>query len=41
MSGAKVALDLKLARTGMSLKKNGQEFLDLVEQIEVLFEGHG
>ncbi|ADW69357.1 ABC transporter ATP-binding protein [Granulicella tundricola] len=32
--GAKVALDLKLPETGMSLKRNGQQFLDLVEHIE-------
>jgi NitT/TauT family transport system ATP-binding protein len=39
LSGAKVALDLKLAGSGMSLKKNGQEFLDLVDQIESCSKG--
>jgi NitT/TauT family transport system ATP-binding protein len=39
MSGAKVALDLKLDGSGMSLKKNGQEFLDLVDQIESCSKG--
>ena len=32
--GSRVVLDLKLPESGMSLKKNGQQFLDLVEQIE-------
>ena len=38
-SGAKVALDLKLAGDGMSLKKNGREFLDLVDRIESCSKG--
>jgi NitT/TauT family transport system ATP-binding protein len=38
-SGAKVALDLKLAGSGMSLKKNGQEFLDLVDRIDGCSKG--
>lgn len=38
-SGAKVALDLKLPATGMSLKKHGQEFLDLVDHIELCSQG--
>ncbi len=33
-TGAQVALDLKLPGTGMSLKQNGQEFLDFVDRIE-------
>jgi len=32
--GSKVALDIKLPAAGMSLKKNGQEFLDLVDYVE-------
>ncbi len=38
-TGAKVALDLKLRGTGMSLKQNGQEFLDLVDRIEQCSKG--
>ncbi len=34
-----VALDLKLRGTGMSLKQNGQEFLDLVDRIEQCSKG--
>jgi len=37
-AGAKVALDLQLP-TGMSLKKDGQRFLDLVEHIELCSQG--
>jgi len=37
--GAKVALDMQLPGTGMSLKKNGQEFLDLVDHIERCSQG--
>ena len=33
-TGAKVALDHRMTRTGMSLKRDGQEFLDLMERIE-------
>ena len=33
-SGAQVALDLKLPSSGMSLKQDGQKFLDLADQIE-------
>lgn len=38
-SGARIALDLKLPATGMSLKKNGQQFLDLVDHIELCSQG--
>ncbi|SNT35453.1 NitT/TauT family transport system ATP-binding protein [Granulicella rosea] len=38
-AGAKVALDMRLPETGMSLKKNGQRFLDLVEHIELCSQG--
>ena len=38
-AGARVALDLRLPGTGMSLKKNGQEFLDLVDRIEECSKG--
>jgi NitT/TauT family transport system ATP-binding protein len=38
-AGAKVALDLKLAKTGMTLKQNGKEFLDLVDHIEEASRG--
>jgi NitT/TauT family transport system ATP-binding protein len=34
-TGARVALDLRLPDSGMSLKKNGQAFLDLVDHIEL------
>ncbi len=33
-AGASVALDHRMTRTGMSLKRDGQEFLDLMERIE-------
>jgi NitT/TauT family transport system ATP-binding protein len=33
-AGAHVALDLKLPASGMSLARNGQEFLDLVDHVE-------
>jgi NitT/TauT family transport system ATP-binding protein len=32
--GARVALDMKLPESGMSLGRNGKEFLDLVDHIE-------
>ena len=32
--GARVALDMKLPESGMSLSRNGKEFLDLVDHIE-------
>jgi len=32
--GARVALDMKLPEQGMSLRENGQQFLDLVEHVE-------
>jgi NitT/TauT family transport system ATP-binding protein len=32
--GARIALDMKLPATGMSLRNNGQEFLDLVDHVE-------
>ena len=32
--GARVALDVKLPESGMSLSRNGKEFLDLVDHIE-------
>ncbi len=38
-TGARVALDLQLAETGMSLKRDGQKFIDLAEQIEAFSEG--
>ncbi len=38
-SGARVALDLQLPGTGMSLKSDGQRFLDLVDQIEQCSRG--
>jgi NitT/TauT family transport system ATP-binding protein len=38
-SGAKIALDLQLPSIGMSLKKNGQQFLDLVDHIELCSQG--
>ena len=38
-TGARVALDLKLPGTGMSFKKNGKEFLDLVDRIEGCSKG--
>ena len=38
-AGATVALDLKLPGTGMSFKKNGKEFLDLVDRIETSSKG--
>jgi NitT/TauT family transport system ATP-binding protein len=38
--GSKVALDMKLPASGMSLKKNGQEFLDLVDYVERFSRGN-
>jgi NitT/TauT family transport system ATP-binding protein len=38
-SGAQVALDLQLPETGLSLKRHGQHFLDLVDQIEAASRG--
>jgi NitT/TauT family transport system ATP-binding protein len=38
-AGAKVALDLKLPGTGMSFKRHGKEFLDLVDRIETASKG--
>jgi NitT/TauT family transport system ATP-binding protein len=37
--GSKVALDIKLPAAGMSLGKNGQEFLDLVDYVERFSRG--
>ena len=33
-AGARVALDHRMTRTGMTLKRDGQEFLDLMEHVE-------
>ncbi len=33
-AGARVALDHRMAKTGMSLKRDGQEFLNLMERVE-------
>jgi len=38
-SGAKIALDMRLPGTGMSLKNHGQAFLDLVDHIELCSQG--
>ena len=38
-TGARVALDLQLPNTGMSLSRNRQEFLDLVDRIESASRG--
>jgi NitT/TauT family transport system ATP-binding protein len=38
--GSKVALDIRLPPAGMSLKKNGQEFLDLVDYVERFSRGN-
>ncbi len=40
-AGAKVAMDLRLPVTGMSLKRDGAEFLRLVEEIEDCSKGPG
>jgi NitT/TauT family transport system ATP-binding protein len=37
--GSKIALDMKLPEAGMSLHRNGKEFLDLVEHIESFSRG--
>jgi NitT/TauT family transport system ATP-binding protein len=37
--GSRVALDIKLPASGMSLRKNGQEFLDLVDYVERFSRG--
>lgn len=37
--GSRVALDIKLPASGMSLLKNGQEFLDLVDYVERFSRG--
>ncbi len=37
--GARVALDMKLPESGMSLARNGKEFLDLVDHIEQCSQG--
>ncbi len=37
--GSRVALDIKLPGSGMSLNSNGQEFLDLVDYVEQFFRG--
>ncbi len=38
-AGARVALDMKLPATGMSLARHGQEFLDLVDHVERVSRG--
>jgi NitT/TauT family transport system ATP-binding protein len=38
-SGARIALDLHLTETGLSLKRHGQRFLDLADQIEEASRG--
>ncbi len=38
-TGARVALDLSLPATGMSLARNGQQFLDLVDRVEAASRG--
>ena len=38
-AGAQVALDLRLPGEGMTFKKNGKQFLDLVDQIEAASKG--
>jgi len=37
--GARVALDIKLPEQGMSLRENGQQFLDFVEHVERVSRG--
>jgi NitT/TauT family transport system ATP-binding protein len=37
--GSHIALDMKLPGDGMSLQKNGQQFLDLVEHVESFSRG--
>jgi NitT/TauT family transport system ATP-binding protein len=37
--GSRVALNIKLPNSGMSLSSNGQEFLDLVDYVERFFRG--
>jgi len=37
--GSRVALDMKLPVSGMSLRSNGQQFLDLVEHVESFSRG--
>jgi NitT/TauT family transport system ATP-binding protein len=37
--GSRVALDMKLPASGMSLRNNGQQFLDLVEHVERFSRG--
>lgn len=37
--GARVALDMKLPESGMSLRRNGKEFLDIVDYIESCSRG--
>jgi NitT/TauT family transport system ATP-binding protein len=37
--GARIALDMKLPEQGMSLRENGQQFLDLVDQVERFSRG--
>jgi len=37
--GSRVALDIKLPSSGMSLRSNGQEFLDLVDYVERFSRG--
>jgi len=39
--GSRVVLDMKLSGSGMNLRRNGQEFLDLVEHIESFSRGEG
>ena len=38
-AGARVALDMQLPEAGMSLRRNGQEFLDLVDHVESISGG--
>ena len=38
--GSRVALDMKLPESGMSLSRNGKEFLDLVDHIESFSRGN-
>jgi len=37
--GSRIALDMKLPASGMSLARNGQQFLDLVEHVESFSRG--
>jgi NitT/TauT family transport system ATP-binding protein len=39
LSGSRVVLDMKLPAVGMSLRRNGQEFLDLVDHVERFSRG--